>query len=161
MARTPGIAIMKTSHLLRALAALLLASCSAALLAQNTDTAPRVVPSEKLDGWWVMANTSLHADVPNLGRNVDAPGCATVSFVIEPDGRTSTIKVQRVEPEGDLGRVAASVASNLHFIPTAFNAARTRVFSWLIFPFNLPDDKAAASAVMQRCHITDLAWKDH
>ena len=152
---------MKTSNLLRPLAAVLLACVSATLLAQNTETTPRVVPSEKLDAWWVMANTSLHADVPNLGRNVDAPGCATVSFVIEPDGRTSTIKVQRVEPDGDLGRVARSVASNLHFIPTAFNAARTRVFSWLIFPFNLPADKAAASAVMQQCYMTDLTWKDH
>jgi len=153
---------MTTHALLAPFAAIVLASFPVSLPAQNTDAAPpRVVPSEKLESWWVIANTSLEADVPNLGRNVGVPGCATVSFVVEPDGRTSTIKLQRVEPEGDLGQVARSVASNLHFIPTGFNAARARVFSWLIFPFNLPADKAAASAVMQRCHMADITWKDH
>lgn len=122
---------------------------------------PRVVPSEKLDTYWSMLNSSIEADVPNYAKNIQQPGCATVSFVVEPDGRTSTVKVQRVVPEGDLGRVGLSVAKGLRFEATPFNAAKQRVFSWLIFPFNLPAEKAAATAVMQQCFIEKLDWKDH
>jgi hypothetical protein len=129
--------------------------------AQSMDqTPPRVVPSEQLNQYWTMANTSVDADVPNFGRNLDQPGCATVSFVVEKNGTTSTIKVQRVVPEGDLGKVAKSVAAGLRFEPTAVNAGKSRVFSWLIFPFNLPKDPAARTAVMKACQIDRIDWKD-
>jgi hypothetical protein len=128
--------------------------------AQMDLTPPRVVPSEALSQYWTMTNTSVDADVPNFGRNMDQPGCATVSFVVEKNGTTSTIKVQRVVPEGDLGKVAKSVAAGLRFEPTAVNAGRSRVFSWLIFPFNLPKDPAARTAVMKQCQIDSIDWKD-
>jgi hypothetical protein len=129
--------------------------------AQSMDhTPPRVIPSEQLDKYWAMTNMSVNADVPNVGRNMNEPGCATVSFVVEKDGTTSTIKVQRVVPEGDLGKVAKSVAAGLHFEATAFNAGKDRVFSWLIFPFNLPADPAARTAVMKQCQIDRIDWKD-
>jgi len=131
------------------------------VFAQSMDqTPPRVVVPDKLSGWWQMMASSVEADVPNMGRNLNVPGCATVSFVIEKDGSTSTVKVQKVVPTGDLGKVGASVAHGLHFEPTAFNAGRERVFSWLIFPFNLPSDAAARSAVMRQCAIDHLEWKD-
>jgi hypothetical protein len=141
---------------------LLALGLASAAAAQSMDQSPpRVVPSEQLSKYWVMTNTSIDADVPNFGRNVDKPGCATVSFVVEKNGTTSTIKVQRVVPEGDLGKIARSVASGLRFEATALNAGKDRVFSWLIFPFNLPSDPAARTAVMQRCFIEKLDWKDH
>jgi hypothetical protein len=130
--------------------------------AQSMDTRPpRLVPTDQLSKYWVMANKTVDADVPNFGRNMNQPGCATVSFVIEKNGTTSDVKVQRVVPEGDLGKVAKSVASGLSFEATAFNAGKDRVFSWLIFPFNLPSDPAARTAVMQQCYIEKLDWKDH
>jgi hypothetical protein len=130
--------------------------------AQSMDQSPpRVIPSEQLAKYWVMSNTSVAADVPNFGRNVNEPGCAAVSFVIEKNGTTSNIKVQRVVPEGDLGKIAKSVASNLHFEATLLNAGKDRFFSWLIFPFNLPADPGARTAVMQQCLIEKLDWKDH
>ena len=128
--------------------------------AQMDQTPPKVIASEQLDRYWVMSNTSVDADVPNYGRNMNQPGCATVSFVVEKNGRTSTIKVQRVVPEGDLGKVAKSVAAGLTFVPTAHNAGKDRVFSWLIFPFNLPADPAARTAVMKQCQIDKIDWKD-
>jgi hypothetical protein len=141
---------------------LLALGLASAAAAQSMDQSPpRVVPSEQLSKYWVMTNTSIDADVPNFGRNVDQPGCATVSFVVEKNGTTSTIKVQRVVPEGDLGKIARSVASGLRFEATALNAGKDPVFSWLIFPFNLPSDPAARTAVMQRCFIEKLDWKDH
>jgi hypothetical protein len=128
--------------------------------AQMDQTPPKVIASEQLDKYWVMTNTSVDADVPNYGRNMNQPGCATVSFVVEKNGTTSTIKVQRVVPEGDLGKVAKSVAASLHFEATALNAGKDRVFSWLIFPFNLPADPAARTAVMKQCQIDRIDWKD-
>jgi len=141
------------------LPSLMLASSLAS--AQMDQTPPKVIASEQLDKYWVMTNTSVDADVPNYGRNMNQPGCATVSFVIEKNGTTSTIKVQRVVPDGDLGKVAKSVAAGLHFEATAHNAGKDRVFSWLIFPFNLPSDAAGRTAVMKQCQIDKIDWKDH
>ena len=128
--------------------------------AQMDQTPPKVIPSEQLDKYWVMTATSVDADVPNAGRNMNQPGCAAVSFVVEKNGTTSTIKVQRVVPEGDLGKVAKSVAAGLKFEATALNAGKDRVFSWLIFPFNLPADPAARTQVMKQCQIDKIDWKD-
>lgn len=146
--------------MIRTMAVLLLAGCGAAF-AQSMDTSPpRLVQPDKLANWWTMINSSVEADVPNYAKNVQAPGCATVSFVVEANGNTSTIKVQRVVPDGDFGKIARSIASGLHFEPTAFNSGRERVFSWLIFPFNLPADPAERTAVMQKCAVDGLTWKD-
>ena len=129
----------------------------AALHAQQ---APRSVTPEALAKYWQLIGSSLEASVPLGGRGLDVPGCATVSFVVEKDGSTSQIKVQRVVPAGDLGRIAQSMASHMRFEPTVTNSGRGRVFSWLIFPFNSPADAAARSAMMQPCAIKDLGWKD-
>ena len=150
---------MRSIVLICLVAGLLAASAG---FAQSMDqTPPKVIPSEQLSKYWVMTSTSVDAEVPNFGRNVNQPGCAAVSFVIEKTGQTSNIKVQRVVPEGDLGKVAKSVAGGLHYEATALNAGKDRVFSWLIFPFNLPSEPAARTAVMQQCFIETLDWKDH
>lgn len=121
---------------------------------------PREVPSERLENYWVMDPSAVAADVSNSARGIDVPGCAAVSFVVEKNGTTSHARVRQVEPAGDFGPIAASIAAGLRFDPTPFNAGRERVFSWLIFPFNLPADAAARAAVMQRCVVHDLHWRD-
>ncbi len=133
--------------------------CCTNVFAQST-LPPRVVAPDKLAAYWVMDRASIEADAPNYGKNLQGPGCAAVSFVVEKDGRTSSVKVQRVVPEGDLGKVAASAAASMRFDPTVSNSGRDRVFSWLIFPFNLPADPAARTAVMQHCQIDKLGWQD-
>lgn len=134
--------------------------CGSVAAQSMNQAPPQVVKSEKLASYWTMINSSVQADVPNYGKNMNGPGCATVSFVVDKDGNTSMAKVQRVVPEGDLAKVALSVVSTLHFEPTAFNTGRERVFSWLIFPFNLPSDPAARKAVMQKCLVKNLGWND-
>ncbi|MEO7326867.1 MAG: energy transducer TonB [Dokdonella sp.] len=133
-------------------------ACSGIVAAQSI-APPKVVVPEKLAGYWTMVHSSVEADVPNIAKNIDRPGCATVSFVVGGDGNTSGIKVQRVVPEGDFRQIAESMAKNLHFEPTMSNAGRQAVMSWLIFPFNLPADPTARTAVMQPCAIDKLDAK--
>ena len=141
------------------IAAILIAPVVAS--AQSMDQSPpRVIQTDQLSKYWTMSNTTVDAEVPNYGRNMNQPGCATVSFVIEKNGTTSNVKVQRVVPEGDLGKVAKSVAASLRFEATALNAGKDRVFSWLIFPFNLPAEPAARTEVMKQCYVEKLDWKD-
>ena len=146
--------------MLRRIVALLLLASGGIAFAQS-DAPPRVVVPDKLAGSWVLINSSVEADVPNIAKNISMPGCAAVSFVVEKDGSTSAIKVQRVVPKGDLAKIAESMAKNMRFEPSMSNAGRDRVFSWLIFPFNLPQDAAARTAVMQECQIDKLGWNDH
>jgi outer membrane biosynthesis protein TonB len=146
--------------MLRRSIAVIAFTCCGVAAAQSVDLTPKTVAPEKLASYWTMITSSVEADVPNYGKNIQQPGCATVSFVVGADGNTSEIKVQRVVPEGDFRKIAAGMAKGLHFEPTAFNAGRQRVFSWLIFPFNAPADKTARSAVMQQCAIAKLDWKD-
>jgi hypothetical protein len=122
--------------------------------------APRSVSPDNLAKYWVMMNSSVEGHAPLGGKGLDQPGCAAVSFVVEKTGRTSNVEVQKVEPPGDLGRMAASVAASLEFEPTMSNAGRDRVFSSLIFPFNLPPDPEARKAIMERCVIKPLRWSD-
>jgi len=145
--------------MLRRVIAVLAMATSTVAVAQS-DAPPRVVAPDKLAGYWALVAASVEADVPIMARNISSPGCAAVSFVVEKDGRTSTIKVQRVVPAGDLAKVATSMASNMRFEPTVTNSGRDRVFSWLIFPFNAPTDPAARTAVMQQCQIDKLGWND-
>lgn len=142
---------------MRSFVILLALACAAPASAQSV--APvRVVKPDNLARYWVMVNASIEADVPNIARNISSPGCAAVSFVVEKDGSTSTIKVQHLVPQGDLAGIATSMAKNMRFEPSLSNAGRDRVFSWLIFPFNLPSDPAARTAVMQQCHIEKIGW---
>ncbi|MEZ5462724.1 energy transducer TonB [Dokdonella sp.] len=120
---------------------------------------PRSVTPETLEKYWVLMKSSVEGNAPLGGRNMDQPGCASVSFIVEKNGRTSDITVEKVEPPGGLGELAASITSNLQFEPTIRNAARDRVFSSMIFPFNLPEDPEARTAIMQRCVIPARAWK--
>ena len=132
-------------------------ACAAPVAGQSV--APvRVVKPDNLVKYWVMVNASIEADVPNIARNISSPSCAAVSFVVEKDGSTSTIKVQHLVPQGDLAGIALSMAKNMRFEPSVSNSGRDRVFSWLIFPFNLPSDPAARTAVMQQCHIEKIGW---
>ena len=146
--------------MLRRMIVLLAMTASTTVFAQS-DAPPRVVVPDKLAGSWVLINSSVEADVPNIAKNISMPGCAAVSFVVEKDGSTSAIKVQRVVPQGDLAKIAESMAKNMRFEPSVSNAGRDRVFSWLIFPFNLPPDAAGKTAVMQQCQIDKLSWNDH
>ena len=137
----------------------LIAVCCFATIASAQQTPPpKSVRPENLARHWVLINSSVEAAVPLRGKNMNVPGCAAVTFVVERNGRTSNVRVQKVDPPGDLAQVAASAAASLEFEPTMSNAGRDRVFSSLIFPFNLPADPDARTAVMERCVIEPVHW---
>lgn len=118
----------------------------------------RSVKPEDLEKYWVMMKDSVQGDAPLGGKNMDQPGCAAVSFIVEGNGRASHITIEKVVPEGGLGDLAASITGNLEFLPTISNAGRDRVFSSMIFPFNLPADPAAREAVLKQCVIPARRW---
>ncbi len=119
---------------------------------------PRSVKPEDLEKFWVLMKSSVEGNAPLGGKNMDQSGCAAVSFIVEGNGRASNITVEKAEPPGGLGELAASIASHIEFEPTISNAGRDRVFSSLIFPFNLPDDPDARQAIMQKCVIPARRW---
>lgn len=114
---------------------------------------PRSVKPDDLAKYWVLMKASIEGNAPIGGKNMDQSGCAAVSFIVEGNGRASNITVEKVEPAGGLAELASSIASNMEFEPTIINAGRDRVFSSLIFPFNLPVDPEARTAIMQKCVI--------
>src|SRR5690606_14911518 len=142
---------------LRPVVILLALACAAPAAAQSVAPVRAALP-DNLAHYCVVVNASSEAGVPHIARTFSSPRGAALSVVAAMGGRTSTIKVQHVVPAGDLGGIATSMAKNMRFEPTVSNAGRDRVFSWLIFPFNLPPEPADRTAVMQQCHIEKVGW---
>lgn len=150
----------KSKPMFRFIAIAVACAFAPAALAQKVDDGPKAVKPERLAHYWVLDNSSVEAEVPNLARGVDQATCATVSFTVKADGSTSNVKVQKVVPESQLRGVAESMGRHLRFTPTVDNMGRDRIFSWLIFPFNMPSDPARRNALMQPCAMDTIALKD-
>jgi hypothetical protein len=116
----------------------------------------RAVAPEQLDHYWLMTNTTLEADVPNFGKNMDKPTCSAVTYVIGSDGVTRDIVVRRTVPAGDLSLVAKSAVADLHYAPAADNDGREPVFTYIVMPFNLPADPAARAKITGACQLRDF-----
>jgi len=106
---------------------------------------PQVIPPERLANYWLLAQAG-DANAPNSGRNLDAPSCAAVSYIVEKDGSTSQVKLERLVPDGDLGKVAVGVVTDMRFVAAKQNVGKDRVFTYVIIPFNLPDANSPAAA---------------
>jgi|SRR5450432_18559 len=127
-------------HCQRFLFAFCLAT-SAALAAEKA----QVIPPEHLANYWLLASAD-DANVPNSGHNLDAPSCAAVSYIVEKDGSTSNAKLERLVPDGDLGKVALGVVSGMRFAVAKQNLGKDRVFTYVVIPFNLPEANAPSAA---------------
>ena len=118
---------------------------------------PQVIPPERLANYWLLAQ-SPQANAPNSGRNLDAPSCAAVSYIVEKEGSTSHAKLERLVPDGDLGKFAVSVVAGMKFAAAKQNLGKERVFTYVVIPFNLPDaasadaaDRAKRASVLAAC----------
>ena len=136
------------------------------MLAASAAAADRyqVVAPERLANYWLLQSSSAAAaNVPNSGVNLDAPTCAAVSYLVEKDGTTSHVKLERVVPQGDLGKVAVGIVAAMHFAPAPSNMAKDAVYTYVIMPFNLPgaqstnaDDKAMRVRVIDACKLDNF-----
>ena len=90
-------------------------ACACLALASHAfaQKVPRSVKPEDLEKYWVMMKSSVEGNAPLGGKNMEQSGCAAVSFIVEGNGLTSNITIEKVEPPGGLGELAASIASNL------------------------------------------------
>lgn len=151
---------------MRALALVpLLALACAAHAADENALPPGVkrVPPERLGNYWLLDADSAQANAPNSGRGLDAPACAAISYIVEKNGSTSHVKLERVVPEGPLGKVAFNVVRGMRFAAAAQNAGKDPVATYVVIPFNLPaadspkpQDRALRARVLDACKLPDF-----
>ena len=127
----------------------------------------RTIPPERLANYWLLDSDSAQANVPNSGRGLDAPTCAAVSYVIEKNGTTSHVKLEKVVPEGALGKVAFTIVRDMRFAAATQNAGKVPVATWVVIPFNLPTadskkpaDLATRQRVLDACKVDRAADAD-
>lgn len=127
----------------------------------------QVIPPERLANYWLLQSSSAAAaNVPNSGTNLDKPTCTAVSYVVEKDGSTSHVKLERVVPEGDLGKVAVNIVSAMHFAAAPSNMGKDPVYTYVVMPFNLPgaqstntEDKAMRARIIDACKLDDFVQR--
>lgn len=141
---------MKLSHFaIRPLLVGLLACAFASpLMAQERRVGP-----DQIRSYWILLNQKVDVNVPYSGKNLNKPGCVAVTFTIGSSGKTHDVKVARVVPESDLGKVAMSAVNNFHYGPSLTNRDGNPVATYYIVPFNSPSDKAAQAKVMAPCRL--------
>jgi hypothetical protein len=118
---------------------------------------PQTIPPERLGNYWLLlSGTAKQANVPNTGRNLDAPTCAAVSYIVEKDGSTSNAELKRLVPDGDLGKVAVGIVREMQFAAAPDNAGKTPVYTYVVIPFNLPSAASTNAAdIAQRKRALD------
>ncbi|MDF3982465.1 energy transducer TonB [Luteibacter sp. PPL201] len=130
-----------------AAAVLLLAAGPAA--AQNT----RRVAPDRLPYYWTLINTVVNADVPNVGKNLDQPGCVAVTYMIGSNGLPQNVVAVKTVPQGDLAQVGVSAVKDFRYAPSGVNRAAEPVNTYYVVGFNLPDDPARKAAIMKQCAL--------
>jgi len=107
---------------------------------------PLEILPERLGHYWLLDAASAQARVPNSGHNLDAPSCAAVSYIVEKNGTTSHVKLERIVPPSALGKVAVNIVAGMRFAPAPANLGKDRVATYVVIPFNLPSANAARQA---------------
>lgn len=146
--------------------ALILGVLMASAVAAESQPLPpgvRRVPPERLGNYWLLDPASAEANVPNSGYGLDAPTCAAVSYLVEKNGTTSHVKLERLVPDGPLGKVAVNVVRGMRFAPAPQNAGKDAAYTYVVIPFNLPvasspkaEDRALRSRVLEACQLADF-----
>ena len=115
---------------------------------------PHLVKPDQLQKYWLVSDKG-DPQAPSSGRNLTTPTCAAVSYMIERNGTTSHIKLEKLVPDGDLGAVALSVIRNVHYTAAQANIGKDPVYTYVIMPFNAPDLAKGPSATAERQRILD------
>ncbi|MBS0557084.1 MAG: energy transducer TonB [Proteobacteria bacterium] len=118
-----------------ALAVIIMLCTGGVLAAENVK---RVAPEDLARYWLLESRSAQQADIPWRGKNLNAPTCAAVAYTIGNDGRTRDVALEKIVPDGDLGKAAVNVVTQMRFAATAQNAGRLPVRTYVVMPFNLP-----------------------
>lgn len=110
----------------------------------------QIAPERLAHYWLLQSKSATQANVPFRGKNLDAPTCAAVSYTIGNDGRTREVKLEKLVPDGDLGKVAVSVVTEMRFAATPQNLGKTPVRTYVAMPFNLPSANSTNAADLAR-----------
>jgi len=124
----------------------------------------RVEPDRLAHYWLLDPNSAQNANVPNSGYGLDAPTCAAVSYVVEKNGATSHVNLERVVPDGPLGKVAVGIVKVLRYGAAAENPGKDPVATYVVMPFNLPAaasanpaDRATRTRVLDACKLANFS----
>ena len=157
---------MSTSAFVVAIALLfpVAATCADAPADRIPAGVKRIEPDRLAHYWLLDPNSAQNANVPNSGYGLDAPTCAAVSYVVEKNGATSHVKLERVVPDGRLGKVAVDVVKVLRYAAAAENPGKDAVATYVVMPFNLPGaastnpaDRATRTRVLDACKLENFA----
>ncbi|MBS0439615.1 MAG: energy transducer TonB [Proteobacteria bacterium] len=118
--------------------------CAGSTLA--AENVKKVSPQDLARYWLLESRTAQQANIPWRGKNLNAPTCAAVAYTIGNDGRTRDVTLEKIVPDGDLGKTAVDVVSHMRFAATAQNAQRLPVRTYVAMPFNLPDANSPSAA---------------
>ena len=120
------------------------------------------IPPDRLAHYWLLIPESAQANAPNSGAGLNDPTCVAVSYVIEKNGTTSHVKLEKVVPPGPLGKVAIDVVKGMRFAATKDNVGKEPVLTYVVMPFNAPGaestaqaDIAARKRVLAPCSLAD------
>ncbi|HET7843015.1 MAG TPA: TonB family protein [Xanthomonadales bacterium] len=132
--------------MVRASAALALLLSASVVLAAGDDLL--AVGPQDLPKVWKLRHEKwkVRTDTTDAKTGV---GCAAISFVIEPNGRTSNFKVLRTVPEGDYEQAAKELAKAFRFEPGPMNAKKEAVFTYMTVTFNNRRDKTLGSNIRE------------
>lgn len=124
-----------------ATAAVLLASLGA-----TAQAAVLTVPPGEVPEYWILTASPSHLWVPNHGLNLEAPGCASASYLIGSDGVPHDIKLEKVVPNSDLGQTVVQAVEAFRYRPSDSNVASRPIRTYYTAQFNMrdfPPDKQA------------------
>ncbi|RAP58402.1 energy transducer TonB [Oleiagrimonas sp. MCCC 1A03011] len=132
----------------------LLSLIGAVLVAAPAFAQTRTVAPDRLPGYWNMTKSQVDGQIPNVGRKLDQPGCASVSYLIGSDGVPRDVKARKVVPaDSDFGAIAVSLVRNFRYAASSDNTADVPVSTYYIVRFNMPRDAAAREALLARCKL--------
>lgn len=141
-----------------------LAALAIGAVAADLPPGVRRLPPERLANYWLLDADSAQARAPNAGYGLDLPTCVAVSYVVEKNGATSHVKLERAVPPGPLAKIAVNVVAGMRFAPAPQNLGKDPVQTYVVMPFNLPDPASTAAAdreqrrsVLAPCELPDFA----
>jgi hypothetical protein len=131
--------------------------CTLAVAAAPADEELLSVTPSELSKLWTRDATNVEQGIGPKDIPRDAIGCAAVGFIVEHDGRTSSVKLLRGEPAGLWTAVASKVVANLRYSPAPGNAGRQPVFTYLTVSFVGTGTQFLGSHRAPRVRVDDVA----